>query len=413
MRELRPAEEIGLLAHVPLHGRKLLLGVTGSSAIYKSVDLARRLIRMGAEVRVVMTRAATRLVGPDLFYWATGRRPYVEMTGETEHIDLAKWADAMVVAPATLNTMCKLANGVLDELLTLTAAAVLGDGKKVVVVPAMNIRLMNSPLYKKCVQVLTSYGAVVIPPLVEEDKAKYPPLEDLAHCIDAIVNRGRDLEGARVLVTAGATREHLDPVRVLTNPSSGLMGVLVAREAACRGSSVVLVHGAISVDPPYMVERLSVETTEDMARAVAEYTEREYFDAAVFAAAPADYRPREQSSTKYSTREHERLVVELEATPKVIKSVVKRPRVVVGFAAETAAGGELYSKALEKLRDYGLDLVVANNVLSKEAGFGKAFLEAVILTRSEEVVAQGLLTKHEVARIVVDYVAKKFREALA
>jgi phosphopantothenoylcysteine decarboxylase/phosphopantothenate--cysteine ligase len=309
--------------------------------------------------------------------------------------------------------MCKLANGVLDELLTLTAAAVLGDGKKVVVVPAMNIRLMNSPLYKKCVQVLTSYGAVVIPPLVEEDKAKYPPLEDLAHCIDAIVNRGRDLEGARVLVTAGATREHLDPVRVLTNPSSGLMGVLVAREAACRGSSVVLVHGAISVDPPYMVERLSVETTEDMARAVAEYTEREYFDAAVFAAAPADYRPREQSSTKYSTREHERLVVELEATPKVIKSVVKRPRVVVGFAAETAAGGELYSKALEKLRDYGLDLVVANNVLSKEAGFGKAFLEAVILTRSEEVVAQGLLTKHEVARIVVDYVAKKFREALA
>ncbi|MEM4769671.1 MAG: flavoprotein, partial [Desulfurococcaceae archaeon] len=141
----RLPEDIGLSVYTPLYGKNIVLGVTGSTAAYRSVDLARALIRAGASIKVVMTKFAARLVSPDLFHWATGSKPYVEMTGETEHIDLAKWADAVVIAPATLNTICKLANGVLDELLVLTATAAIGSGKKVIVVPAMNVRLLRSP----------------------------------------------------------------------------------------------------------------------------------------------------------------------------------------------------------------------------------------------------------------------------
>jgi len=394
-------EEIQLQPVQTLRGRNIILGVTGSSAIYKSIDLARRLIRMGATVRVVMTRFATRLISPDLFHWATGQKPLVEMTGETEHIDLAKWGDALVVAPATLNTMCKIAHGVLDELVTLTAVTMLGSGKKVIIVPTMNTRLLNTPQYNKAIKILSEEGVYIIPPKIEEDKAKYPPIEDLSHCIDALINRGRDLEGARVLVTAGATVEHIDPVRVITNPSSGLMGILVAREAACRGASVTLVHGNITVEPPYMVKTIRVETTGDMAKIVRDLTEREEFNIGVFAAAPVDYKPVSPSSIKISTRAHERISLELEATPKVIKNIARRPGYIVAFAAETARGEELIEKTREKLIDYGADLVVGNNVLSDTAGFGKQYLDAVVVSK-EGVVVKGLLSKYEVARLIID-----------
>jgi phosphopantothenoylcysteine decarboxylase/phosphopantothenate--cysteine ligase len=403
-------EEIQLQPVQTLRGRNIILGVTGSSAIYKSIDLARRLIRMGATVRVVMTRFATRLISPDLFHWATGQKPLVEMTGETEHIDLAKWGDALVVAPATLNTMCKIAYGVLDELLTLTAVTMLGSGKKVIIVPTMNTRLLNTPQYNKAIKILREEGVFIIPPKIEEDKAKYPPIEDLSHCIDALISRGRDLEGARVLVTAGATLEHIDPVRVITNPSSGLMGILVAREAACRGASVTLVHGNITVEPPYMVKTIRVESTEDMARVVRDLTEREEFNIGVFAAAPVDYKPVSQSSIKISTRAHERISLELEATPKVIKNIARRPGYIVAFAAETARGEELIEKTREKLIDYGADLVVGNNVLSDTAGFGKQYLDAVVVSK-EGVVVKGLLSKYEVARLIIDKAVGKIKTA--
>jgi len=409
VRPMSLREEIAGLIYQPLAGRKVVLGVTGSSAIYKSVDLARRLIRMGANVRVVMTRFSTRLIGPDLFYWATGNKPYIEMTGETEHIDLAKWGDAIVVAPATINTMSKIAHGVVDELLPLVVVTMIGSSKRVIVVPAMNIRLFNTPQYKRVVEILESYNVAVIPPLLEEDKAKYPPIEDLAHCIDAIINRGRDLVGHRVLVTAGPTREYIDPVRTITNPSSGLMGVLVAREAACRGATVDLVHGPLSVEVPYMVNRYSTETTGDMARVVQELTVKHEYSIAVFAAAPADYRPSSVSREKIPSKSSPRLVIELVSTPKVLKSISRRPRVLVGFAAETTSGDDLVRKAEEKMLDYDLDLVVANNVLSDKGGFGKLYLEALLLDREKGIINQGTLTKYEIARKILDYALEKIK----
>jgi len=405
-------EEVVGPAHQPLAGKNIVLGVTGSSAIYRSVDLARRLIRMGAAVRVVMSRFSTKLIGPDLFYWATGSKPYIEMTGETEHIDLAKWGDAMVVAPATLSTMNKIAHGVLDELLPLVAVTMIGSGKKVIIVPAMNIRLFSTPHYKRAVEILEEYGVVIIPPLLEEDKAKYPPLEDLAHCVDGVVNRERDLVGYRVLVTAGPTREYIDPVRVISNPSSGLMGVLVAREAACRGATVDLIHGTLSVEAPYMVNKFRVETTEDMASIVKELTEKYEYNVAVFAAAPADYKPLTPSAQKISSKSNLKLIVELTTTPKIVKLIAKRPRILVGFAAETVSGDDLVMKAYEKISEYGFDLVVANNVLSEQGGFGKYFLDAVIVEKSRGVLEKGLLLKYNIARKILDYASKILRSTM-
>lgn len=399
-------EEISRLAHQPLLDKKIIIGLTGSTAVYRTVDLARRLIRMGASLRVIMTKASTRLIGPDLLHWATGSKPYIEMTGETEHIDLAKWADALVIAPATLNTMSKIAYGILDELLTLTAVTMLGDRKRVVVVPTMNMRLYSSPQYGYAYKLLREMGVIVIPPYISEGKAKYPPLDDLAHCVDAIVNRGLDLQGYKVLVTAGPTREYIDPVRVITNPSTGLMGALVAREAACRGAHVVLIHGPMSIPVPYMVESIRVDTTEDMAKAVENQTEKTLFDVAVYAAAPADYKPIDSSSTKIQTRLNPELVLKLVQTPKVIKRVKNKPRFTIGFAAESVSGDELYNRALDKLKDYSLDLIVANNILSETAGFGKEFLEAVIAGH-KGLVSKGVLSKYEIARLILDIAIKE------
>ncbi|WP_440059248.1 bifunctional phosphopantothenoylcysteine decarboxylase/phosphopantothenate--cysteine ligase CoaBC [Thermogladius sp. 4427co] len=394
-------EELKLRETTPLKGKNIVLGLTASSAIYRSIDLARELIRMGASVRVIMTKASTKLIGLDLVYWATGRKPLVETSGKTEHIDLAKWGDLMVIAPATLNTMGKIANGVVDELLHLTAVTMMGDGKKVIFVPAMNIRLYNSPQYKKIEETLESYGGIIIKPLIEEDRAKYPPLSDLAHCIDSIANRGLDLLGKRVLVTAGATLERIDPIRVITNPSSGLMGVLIAREASCRGAVVDLVHGKMSVNPPYNVSQYKVVSTEEMASTVRKLTRDKTYDIALFAAAPADFRPVEVSDAKIPTSETSRLVVELTPTEKVIKSFTQKPRIVVAFAAETYSGDQLVERAVAKMHEYNADMVVAHDATAKGAGFGEAYLDAVIVTRTG-IERLGLVHKYILARRILD-----------
>uniref|UniRef100_A0A7C2FYB8 Coenzyme A biosynthesis bifunctional protein CoaBC n=1 Tax=Thermosphaera aggregans TaxID=54254 RepID=A0A7C2FYB8_9CREN len=401
-------EEIKRNEYLPLAGRRIALGITGSVAAYRSVDLARKLIRMGAEVRPILTRFATKLIGPDLLWWATGNKPLVEMTGETEHIDVAKWADALVIAPATLNTMSKIAYGVLDELLPLTAVTMMGDGKKIIMAPAMNMRLFNSPQYERARRLLEDYNVVIIPPFIEENKVKFPPLEELTHCVDAALNRGQDLKGKRIVVTAGATREYLDPVRVLTNPSSGLMGVLIAREAACRGARVDLVSGITRYDPPYMANNIDVETTSDMALAIERLTKENEYDAGIFAAAPADYKPKVYYEEKLSTRSLNKVIIELEATRKVLKSIVRRPRLLIGFAAESVRNyEELVERSRVKLLDYDLDLVVANNILSGKAGFSKPLLEVCYVWR-EGFKCPGESFKEVVARTIVDYVAGRF-----
>jgi len=398
----------------PLAGKSIVLGLTSSSAVYRSLDLARSLLRLGASVDVAMTREAAKLISPILVEWAIGHKPYTKLSGAAEHIALANHSDLLVIAPATLRTLARIACGLTDELLPLLATAMLGLGKRVMAVPTMNIALYNSPQYRSVEAKLEEIGVYILKPLIEEGKAKFPPLEDLVHCVEAYANRGRDLAGYRILVTAGPTREYIDPVRVITNPSSGLMGVLIAREAACRGASVDLIHGPLAVKPPYMVERVYAETTSDMARAVAKRTNEVKYDAAIFAAAPADFAPVIKSPVKIPSRSSGELELVLRPTPKVVKHASKqnRPRILVIFVAETAGDhAELVEKARAKLEDYDADVVVANRVFSG-VGFASNYIDACIVERDKHF-CYGVVRKEALARIVVDAVAGKLSKPLS
>lgn len=400
-------EELRLHDYAPLKGRRIIIGLTSGAAIYRAVDYVRNLRRMGADVRVVMTREATKLIGVELMKWASGREVYVETTGWVEHIELAKWGDVLVIAPATLRTLARLAYGYTDELLPLLSAAMLGLGKKVIVVPTMNIALYNSPQYRDIESKLKEMGVLLIKPLVEEDKAKFPPLEDLTFCTEVLTNRSMDLEGRRVLVTAGATREYIDPVRVITNPSSGLMGVLIAREAVCRGAFVDLIYGSVSVGLPYNVNKHRVESTMDMAKKVEELTETNTYDAVIFAAAPIDFTVLSKSSKKIPSREAKSLTISLTLSVKVAKYVSKRnkPKLMVIFAAETVdTYDELIKAALSKLDDYGADVCVANIVGRKGVGFSEPYIDACIVKKDGSV-CYGIVRKEFIARVTVDYIA--------
>ncbi|MEM1675302.1 MAG: bifunctional phosphopantothenoylcysteine decarboxylase/phosphopantothenate--cysteine ligase CoaBC [Desulfurococcaceae archaeon] len=397
------AESLTKAEYKPLSGKNIVVGLTASSSIYRSIDLMRMLLRLGASVKAVMTKASTRFIGPDLVEWAIGEKVFIRETGRVEHIELAKWSDMLLIAPATVKTISKIAYGLADELLTLLAISMNGLDKKIAIVPTMNIALYKSMIYKDIERKLVEKNIVIIPPFIEEDRVKYPPLDDLVYCVDTIVNRGWSSIGLKTLVTTGPTREYIDPVRVITNPSSGYMGVVISRELACRGFSVDLVHGPVSTNLPYMVNKYSVETTVEMANTVSKLTENQRYDIAIFAAAPVDYTVLVKSSVKISSREQTTLSLNLKTTPKVVKQISRKnkPHVLVIFAAETVNSVEqLIDKAREKLVDYNADIVVANNI-KQGVGFSSKYIDACIITENSSEYL-GIVRKEYLARIIVD-----------
>ncbi|MCE4629275.1 MAG: bifunctional phosphopantothenoylcysteine decarboxylase/phosphopantothenate--cysteine ligase CoaBC [Desulfurococcales archaeon] len=400
-----PSKAIVASVNDYLAGRCIVLGVTASVSAYKSVDVARWLMRRGAKVIPVLTRPASELVTPMLFHWATGEKAVVDYTGEVEHILYSKDCDSMIVAPATLSTMAKIANGIVDNNVALTAISMLGEGKPVMVVPAMHQSMMNSPVYKTIVEKLEEQGVVILPPKVEEGVAKYPDVWTVARAAAALTARGRDLEGKQVLVTAGATREWIDPARFISNPSSGRMGIEVAVEAWARGADVYLVHGSTSHVLPHMVRRYEVDTTEDMAEAVDKILGQVEIDIAVAAAAPADYKPVKAMEKKMKSG-ITGLTLELEPTPKVIGVISGRTKTLVAFAAETVeSSAELELAALEKLEKYNADIVVANVIGRKDVGFSSKDLEALLMWRSNGEIQKeyvGRIDKEILARIILD-----------
>lgn len=393
---------------MPFAGRHVVLGVSGGIACYKSCTLARRLAEAGATVDVVLTASAAEFVRPVTFEALTGR-PVLTSLWERgralAHIDLATEADLVIVAPATAHLLARAAMGMADDLLTALLLARTGP---VLVAPAMNDAMYAHPATTANLQILAQRGWQVVGPEIgalAEGPSERPgrmsePEAILAAAARAIGRHdGGKWAGKRVIVTAGPTREHLDPVRVLTNPSSGRMGYALAEAAHARGADVVLVTGPTELPPPEGVATQRVETTADLQRAV--QTLMKGAHALFMAAAPADYRPTTPAKTK-RPRGDAPLTLELEPTPDILAALA-RPKgcIVIGFALETGNG---LARARQKLQDKSLDFVVLNDALEPGAGFEVTTNRVTVLGKSGRQVDVPLLPKRDVAERILDAV---------
>ena len=388
-----------------LAGRRIVLGVTGGIAAYKAVDLARRLKKAGAEVRVVMTRAAASFVTPLTFREVTDAPVVTTMWGEphhhVEHIALADFAELVLVAPATANFIAKAAAGIADDMLTTT---VLAARAPICIAPAMNTGMWENPVTQENVRRLTERGAEIIPPAVGQlacgttGAGRLPEPAEIVSAVEAHFRRTQRLAGRRILVTAAGTEEALDPVRYLGNRSTGRMGYAVAAEAARRGAEVILISGPTHLETPAGVRRINVRSARDMCAAVlAEY---ESVDAVVKAAAVADYRPVETAEHKIKKSDGE-LTLTLTRNPDILYELgqKKRGQILVGFAAETQ-NVEAYAQA--KLMKKNLDFIVANNVAEKDAGFGVPTNHVQIFFADGRAEDHPLMAKAELAGVILD-----------
>ena len=356
-----------------LKGRRIVLGVTGSISAYKAAEVVRGLVQEEADVRVVMTREAGAFVGAVTFSALTGHPvaseqfPDAGQAGE-EHIDLAVWADAVAIAPATANIIGKMANGLGDDLLS---TVLLACEAPCCLAPAMNYRMWNNPAVQSNLDRLRSRGIHVIEPEYgllangETGEGRLAAPDRIVEAIAILADPDRDLAGRRVLVSAGPTEEDIDPVRCITNRSSGKMGFAVARSAARRGAAVTLVTGPSGLDDPYGITVERVRSAGEMREAVLRF--REGQDAVIMAAAVADYRPGVQAERKVKKGPAD-LTLEMTRTTDILKEVAAdRPPVLIGFAAETHDGLDF---ARGKLAEKDLDMVVYNDITAEGAGFG-------------------------------------------
>ncbi len=399
----------------PLTGKNILLGVTGSIAAYKAADLASKLAQAGALVDVVLTQAALQFITPLTFQSVTGRRAYTDADlwgseGHVKHIALGRSADLLVVAPASANTLAKMALGLADNLLSVTALAAGGRSDPacpILVAPAMDGGMFAHPATQANLEALRQRSVIVIGPaeghlasgLVGLGRMVEPP-EILGH-IRLALSRGGPLAGKKVVVTAGGTQEPIDPVRVIANRSSGKQGFALAQAALDFGAQVTLIAGPSALIEPVGARRVDVRTAQEMLEAVLEHTGDA--DALLMAAAPADFRPLAPAGQKIK-KEAGLPEIRLENTADIVKTAGQQkmqtgfPRVLVGFAAESQS---LIENARHKLESKRLDLMVANDITAADAGFAADTNRVSILESGGEVQALPLMSKAEVAEAVL------------
>ena len=401
--------------------RRIVVAVTGGIAAYKTCELVSSLVKSGADVKVVMTANARRFVGEATFRALTGHPVAWDMfaeptADEIEHISLAEFADVIAVVPATADVLGKVAAGVCDDLVTTTICSARGP---IVLAPAMNWRMWENPIVQRNCECLKELGYCIVEPEMgrlacgEEGWGRLASQEAITAEIAKALEggrAGRGREGAlaekRVLITAGPTREHLDPVRFISNASSGKMGFALARAARVRGAEVILVSGPTNLAPPPGVEVVAVESAAQMHQAVMQRLAGT--DVFIGAAAVANFSPRASAEEKMPSNEAG-LAVELVATPHILGDVAgseDRPAVVVGFAAETE---DLQENAARKLHEYGLDLIVANDVTAPGAGFAVDTNQVTIMTAEGTACEVSQLAKDEIARIVLDQIEQLLR----
>lgn len=387
--------------------KTVVLCVTGGIACYKSAALASKLVQRGYNVEVVMTGNATEFIGPHTFDSLTHNRTMVDtfdrnFPSQVEHVALADKADLLLVAPATANVIAKAAHGIADDMLTTT---ILACNCPKLAAPAMNTRMYENPVTQDNLELLRRYGWQVLEPASGHlacgaaGLGKMPEPEDLLEAVDHAVRYEKDLLGLRVLVTAGPTKEALDPVRYLTNHSSGKMGYAVARAASDRGAEVVLVSGPTALKKPAFAETVDVVTARDMFEAVTARAKEQ--DILIKAAAVADYRPARVSGQKLKKGGEEGLSLPLERTDDILQWLGehKRPgQFLCGFSMETE---HVLENSREKLRRKHLDLIAANSLCQEGAGFGVSTNVLTLISPDGEETLP-LLTKEEAAHRLLD-----------
>lgn len=389
-----------------LKGKRIVLGVTGSVAIVKSVELARELMRNGADITAVMSSSAQKLVKPALLEWATGNPVVTELTGKTEHIlycgkHMGK-ADLLLIAPCTGNTLSKIAHGYDDTTVTTFAATALGSGVPVILVPAMHESMYDHRIISENLELIKSAGIRIIDPELKENKAKIASVQQIVQAVVTELTK-KSLKGKKVLITAGPTVEYIDPVRVITNMSSGKMGVELAREAKSRGAEVTMVYGPGS-ERPYGDRIIRIMTTEEMQKAVEKELKSEKYDIVVMAAAPADYTPDRQENDKISTKNLE-CTIRLKSTPKITKAIRKlAPETFfIGFKAEFRKDKkELVRRGKAKMDSDSMDLVVVNDVGKEGSGFRVSTNSGYILGKNGNVTEVRKCSKREFAARILD-----------
>jgi phosphopantothenoylcysteine decarboxylase/phosphopantothenate--cysteine ligase len=399
-----------------LAGKKIALLVTSSVASFKAPEIARELMRHGAEVYAVTSPSTEKMIGADLLEWATGNPVVTHLTGKLEHIALGGksegHADLVLVAPATANTIGKLASGIDDTPVTTVAATAIGSRIPVMVAPAMHEPLYDHPIVQENISRLKKIGVEFIEPEVSEGKAKIASTEKIVRSVIARFynSQSRDLEGRRVLVTAGPTIEHIDPVRVVTNRSSGKMGVAIAEEVASRGADTTLILGPGTVNPPLGIRTIRVESTNELLEAVLDQLKKTTPDLVFAAGAPTDYRPVTIAPKKIKTREKPQINLELRATPKILEEIRRTsPKTfLVAFKTEhKVSNEELIDEAFKIIHEKNADLVAANDVGLEGVGFQADTNELYVVDGRKKVVHIPLAEKREVARQLVDLAVKR------
>lgn len=396
-----------------LTGKNIVLAVTGSIAAYKIAGLASTLKKLNGNITVLMTQNATNFINPITFETLTENKCLIDTFDRNfqynvEHVSLAKMADVVLVAPASANVIGKLANGIADDMLTTT---VMACKCKKIIAPAMNTNMYENPIVQDNIEKLKRFGMEVITPDTghlacgDTGMGKMPSEETLLSYILKEIQCDKDMKGKKVLVTAGATREKIDPVRYITNHSTGRMGYAIARAAMLRGAEVTLVTGKTSLMPPPFVRIIEIESAEDMYNAV--MSNAASSDIIVKAAAVADYRPKKPADNKIKKKDGE-MLLELERTKDILKTLGENRRenqFICGFSMETE---NMVENSREKLYKKSIDMIVANNLRTAGAGF-ETDTNIVTFITKEETVEKPIMTKDEVAHELLSYILLRLK----
>lgn len=394
-----------------LKDKNIILGVTGGIAVYKAVDLVSKFKKRGANVEVIMTEASQEFVNPLTFQTMSVNLVHTSMFNkidkfDVEHISLAQKGDIILIAPATANTIGKIANGIADNLLT---TVVMASNTKVVFAPAMNTWMYNNPIVQSNIKKLEHLGYEFIKPAIgrlacgDYGAGKMAESEDIVEYVDSVLTE-KDLIGKDVVITAGPTIESIDPVRYITNHSSGKMGYSIAKEALKRGAKVYLISGPTSLKPPNGVDFISVNTTEEMFKEVGKLFNT--CDILIKSAAPADFKPKKYSEDKIKKKKIDDDTFKLEfiRNPDIAEYYGNRKKnqIVIGFAAET---NDLIENAKNKLKKKNFDFIVANDITKKGAGF-KTDTNIISVIDNDGIVDYSIMGKDEIAKIILDKAVK-------